>query len=255
MPSSNPRYQNWKMRERVRRRTKDMGKPCGICGKPIDYSLGFMIDPRTGKKRMHPMAFVVDEMLPVSKGGSPIDIDNCQPAHWICNARKGNKTDRRMAVLHLVTGAPCSGKSTYVQQHKSAGDVVLDLDAIAYALGADAPHNAHGAPRTLAVAVKEFAIVAARRRGFVVWVIETDPPPHAMNWYRAQNAIVHHLDPGRAECIERAKADKRCRNTFADIGRYYKDRGGNQEGEPAEPVTAEQGANRALPCELPFADW
>lgn len=58
-------------------------------------------DPRTGKKRMHPMAFVVDEIVPVSRyreGGyeSPaqaaLTFENTQPAHWICNARKGNGT-------------------------------------------------------------------------------------------------------------------------------------------------------------------
>jgi hypothetical protein len=39
---------------------------------------------------MHPMAFVVDEIVPVSKGGDPLDFTNTQPTHWICNARKGD---------------------------------------------------------------------------------------------------------------------------------------------------------------------
>lgn len=38
------------------------------------------------------MSFVVDEILPVSKGGDPLDFANTQPAHWICNARKGDGT-------------------------------------------------------------------------------------------------------------------------------------------------------------------
>lgn len=92
MPSTNPRYLNSKARNQVRSRIKAMGLPCALCGKPIDYSLGFVDDPATGKRRMHPMAFVVDEIVPVSRGGSPIDMENCQPAHWICNARKGDGT-------------------------------------------------------------------------------------------------------------------------------------------------------------------
>lgn len=89
MPSTNPRYYNTTARNQLRQRIKAEGLPCALCGKPIDYDLGFIVDERTGKKRMHPMAFVVDEIIPVSKGGSPIERSNCQPAHWICNARKG----------------------------------------------------------------------------------------------------------------------------------------------------------------------
>ena len=94
MPSNNPRYANPVAREQIRKRIKAQGLPCGICGKPIDYTLGYITDERTGKRRMHPMAYVVDEIVPVSRGGSPIDMENCQPAHWICNARKGNGANR-----------------------------------------------------------------------------------------------------------------------------------------------------------------
>ena len=96
---SNPRYANGAARRAIRDRWKSIGAPCALCGKPIDYSLGFIVDPRTGKKRIHPMAFVVDEIVPVSRyreGGfdSPeqaaLTFSNTQPAHWICNARKGN---------------------------------------------------------------------------------------------------------------------------------------------------------------------
>ena len=38
------------------------------------------------------MSFVVDEIVPVSLGGDPLDFDNTRPAHYICNARRGNGT-------------------------------------------------------------------------------------------------------------------------------------------------------------------
>ena len=88
--ANNPRYANGNARRKLRRRWAAIGAPCALCGRPIDYSLGFVTDPRTGKKRMHPMAFVVDEIVPVSKGGNPLDFANTQPTHWICNARKGD---------------------------------------------------------------------------------------------------------------------------------------------------------------------
>ena len=93
--AANPRYANGARRTALRRRWRAIGAPCALCGRPIDYSLGVITDPRTGKRRAHPMSFVVDEIIPVSKGGDPLDFANTQPAHWICNARKGDGTRRK----------------------------------------------------------------------------------------------------------------------------------------------------------------
>lgn len=101
MPASNPRYANGAARRKLRDRIRAMGEPCWICGKPIDYSLGMVTDVATGKRRPHPMSFVVDEVLPVSKGGSPVDMANCRPAHWICNARRGDGTRPRRQTAPL----------------------------------------------------------------------------------------------------------------------------------------------------------
>ena len=92
--ATNPRNANGAARRRIRARHRAIGAPCALCGKPIDYSLGMVTTP-DGKRRPHPMSFVVDEIVPVSKGGSPIDMENTQAAHWICNARKGNRTNLR----------------------------------------------------------------------------------------------------------------------------------------------------------------
>lgn len=75
------RYANGSRRRRLRARLKAQGLPCAICGGPIDYDL----------PAGDPMSFEVDEIIPVSLGGSPTDPDNVQPAHRICNQRKSNK--------------------------------------------------------------------------------------------------------------------------------------------------------------------
>jgi len=86
----NPRRSNGSARDKLRARWRAIGDPCHICGKPIDYSLGMVTDPRTGRRKPHPMSFVVDEIVPVSQGGDPLDFANTRPAHWICNARRGD---------------------------------------------------------------------------------------------------------------------------------------------------------------------
>ncbi len=92
---SNPRYSNGARRRAIRARWKAIGAPCALCGKPIDYSL----------PAGHPMSFEVDEIIPVSRGGDPLDFSNTQPAHRSCNQRKGAGRKRQ-------SGAQASGLPT-----------------------------------------------------------------------------------------------------------------------------------------------
>lgn len=79
--ATNPRTANGARRRAIRARWRAIGDPCHLCGKPIDYTLGWSID-ESGKRKPHPMSFVVDEIVPVSKGGDPLRWDNTRPAHW-----------------------------------------------------------------------------------------------------------------------------------------------------------------------------
>jgi 5-methylcytosine-specific restriction endonuclease McrA len=38
----------------------------------------------------------IDEIIPVSKGGDPFDLANCQLTHRRCNQRKGNHAYTRL---------------------------------------------------------------------------------------------------------------------------------------------------------------
>lgn len=54
---------------------------CGICGKPVDFSL----------KYPHPLSPCIDHIIPIVRGGHPSDLDNLQLAHWTCNRQKADK--------------------------------------------------------------------------------------------------------------------------------------------------------------------
>lgn len=79
---ANPRRSNGSARTKLRDAVRAEGLPCALCGMPIDYSL----------PAGDPMSYELDEIVPVSKGGSPYERANVQPAHRICNQRKGNAT-------------------------------------------------------------------------------------------------------------------------------------------------------------------
>ena len=76
---SDPRRRNAALRDRLRARMRAQGLPCGICHRAIDYTL----------PAGDPMSYELDERIPVARGGDPYDWDNLQPAHRICNERKG----------------------------------------------------------------------------------------------------------------------------------------------------------------------
>ena len=85
--SSNVRNKNGNARRKLRTWLKAQGRPCWICrafGRPaeIDYSL----------PARHPWSFEVDELVPVSKGGDPLDRNNVDAAHRCCNQWRGNKS-------------------------------------------------------------------------------------------------------------------------------------------------------------------
>ena len=96
MPT-NPRYKNGALRRKHRARFKTMQAPCGICGGrlgPIHYD-----EPSDSK---HPLSFVIDEVIPISKAEqfgysskeeAAQDFSNLQAAHYICNQMKSNKTN------------------------------------------------------------------------------------------------------------------------------------------------------------------
>jgi len=54
---------------------------CGICGRPVDFTLDYL----------HPMAPCIDHIIPIAKGGHPSDLDNLQLAHRMCNRQKSDK--------------------------------------------------------------------------------------------------------------------------------------------------------------------
>ena len=85
--SGNPRASNGNARRKAVAWLRAQGRPCWICqafGRPasIDYSL----------PAGHPGSFEVDELVPVSRGGSPTDHANLAATHRACNEWRSNRS-------------------------------------------------------------------------------------------------------------------------------------------------------------------
>lgn len=112
-------------------------------------------------------------------------------------------------LLTVVTGPPCSGKTTYVAEHRGPDSVVLDLDALAHALGYPEPHldwSDHHPAAEVARGVR-YQLVGQILAGQLVaeiWVIDSAPGDRLRRAYDRVGAAWVHLDPGQRVCLDRA---------------------------------------------------
>lgn len=103
----------------------------------------------------------------------------------------------------LVTGAPCSGKSTHVARHKGPEDVVVDYDALCVALGSPVSHGHPRAIGRLGTVARDAVLRRLSGRGLWgrAWVIATDPDDSL----RALADEEVRMPTSREECIRRAR--------------------------------------------------
>lgn len=125
-------------------------------------------------------------------------------------------------MIHVITGPPCAGKSTYVSEHMKEGDMRVDYDLIATALGSIDSHAAQGVIKQAAFDAREGAIKAALKDPQQEsWIIHTSPSEDHVKAYEKAEAEFIELDPGKDVCLERAEADERPRQTFDGIEKWY----------------------------------
>jgi predicted ABC-type ATPase len=113
-------------------------------------------------------------------------------------------------MLTVVTGPPCSGKTTYVSEHRQPGDVIIDFDALAQAFGADSREY------TPAItAVTQYARGAAIKiaitwhlRGARVWITDCQPSAARRQQYARAGAVHVALAVDPAELHRRIEAER-----------------------------------------------
>ena len=127
-------------------------------------------------------------------------------------------------MIHVITGAPCSGKSTYIKENAKEGDFIIDLDEIAKSLGVpDHDYSSTVKPSTLWEIRKELiADAIASKDEFDSWIVDS-----MFSGTYPEDAEVIHIAIDKETAIERAKADGRPQKTFDGIERYFAEKKGN----------------------------
>lgn len=131
-----------------------------------------------------------------------------------------------MTKVYLVTGAPCSGKSTYVRLNMSKGDLVYDLDELAKALSYGELHNNNPLLIDYALDIRELILnkLEIEQDINAAWIITTNPKHILKANYFIDFEIVE-MSTSEQECLKRLKEDPDGRDekeTKKVIKKYFK---------------------------------
>ncbi|MGJ5826057.1 AAA family ATPase [Streptomyces ossamyceticus] len=113
-------------------------------------------------------------------------------------------------MLYVITGPPAAGKSTWIDAHATARDIVIDLDRITRALTGPGAPTWNQDPVQLRVAHR--ARYAAMHEAFEVrdkvdvYLIHTMPTGKALARYKRLGARIVVVDPGRDIVMARIDA-------------------------------------------------
>lgn len=163
----------------------------------------------------------VDHVIPRAIGGAMYNPTNHQSLCKRCHQRKTaremgltqagrNHTPRTYRVdnrVIVVSGSPCSGKTTYVAQRKQPDDIVFDFDALALAIGAPGDHAqpAHFVPFVCEMRDAFLARLTRKHHAPRVWIITCDP--HLADQLVGAQHV--QINATRDECMSRAVTAKR----------------------------------------------
>lgn len=164
---------------------------------------------------------IIDHKTPLAFGGPDTD-ENCQGLCAIHDAIKTGMEqakDRAVAThpewlerpaceVVIVSGPPCSGKSTYVAEHAKTGDIVIDLDEIAGTIAPSWGRIWNGPLLDQAMRVRNAMLGSLRfaPKSGRAWFIVGAPTYAERQWWFEKVGHSHvFLSPPVSECLRRAE--------------------------------------------------
>jgi hypothetical protein len=186
----------------------------------------------------------VDHIIPVTQGGPWWEPDNLRASCRNCNLgridRKPQDAWKQSPTrIILVVGPPGAGKTTHVKTHAKPGDLIIDYDQIAGALGgelADPNHDPSAAQHIgghmpsgnalhQATMSARNALIRSLRLGKTgvkkAWIISANPQAESMFPYH--EVVV--VDPGRDVVVGQVRNAGRPSNWVGLVDQWYRSRG------------------------------
>lgn len=130
-------------------------------------------------------------------------------SHNEIHARFGGYWARK---VYYIWGSPCSGKSTFVQQNKSAGDLIVDIDLIWQCVTGGEKYDKPDALKANVFMIRDALLEQIKTRAGkwqTAYILTTEPRAAARKRVCDQlGAEQIYIDCTKAEALERLAADK-----------------------------------------------
>lgn len=187
---------------------------CEECGKPFVNAyeiIAHHIQPLT-------LQNVNDYQISLNPANTKLVCGKC---HNMIHSRFGYGMQKK---VYLVTGAPCSGKTTFVQNNKGNSDLIIDIDSIWQCVTGGDRYHKPNALKTNAFAVRDCLLDMAKTRAGNwerCWIIE-GLPVKAQRERKAAlyGAEVIHIDTDKETCLRRLQTDQSRSKVIDEWERY-----------------------------------
>lgn len=207
---------------------------CAHCHKPI--TKGFNPNEKNNRYAMvfHHVIYLTNQN--VNDYSISLNPDNIQILHWHCHneihERFGFGNGGIEKKVYIVTGSPCSGKSSFVRERAERNDLILDIDDIWQAVSGQPRYEKPDSLKPIVFTIRD-EMKELIGRGVGSWrnafVIASLPSPvdraREADRYRAFNVEVVTMEASEGECLDRLNRDPNGRDIKAYakyIHEYYK---------------------------------
>lgn len=209
---------------------------CEHCGQIIVKGFNPKANNNAGAVVFHHKIFLNN--YNVNDASVAINPDNIMIMHWACHnavherfgfSGGNNKPEKK---IYLITGASCSGKTTFCRERLQENDIILDIDDIWQTISGQARYIKPVALKPIVFGVRE-EIKQLISRGAGTWrnayIIESLPSMvdrrREVERYKAHNVEVITMDATKEECMQRLLANPNGRDISAYtnyIDEYYR---------------------------------
>lgn len=216
-------------------RLKEGALYCEHCGKVIVKSFNPNAKNNKGAIVYHHKIYLTNEN--VNDASISINPANIAVLHWQCHNEVHNRFNGTAVAVerkvYIVTGAACSGKTTFVRERMQTGDIVLDIDDLWQTLSGQPRYIKPNALKpvvfNMRLAIKEQIAKGAGswRNAYIIesLPLATDRKREAER-YKAHNTEIITMEASREECLNRLYAMPNGRDVKAYesyINEYFND--------------------------------
>jgi 5-methylcytosine-specific restriction endonuclease McrA len=196
---------------------------CEHCGQPIIKGFNPNANNNAGAIVFHHKIYLNN--YNVNDASVSINPENIAILHWNCHNEihgrfTGGIPEKK---VYLITGAPCSGKTSFVRERIQPNDLILDIDDLWQTISGQPRYTKPNSLKTLVFAVRE-ELKGLIGRGAGTWrnafIVEALPVKmdrqREIERYKAHNVEIITMAATQEVCLQRLYANANGR----DIKQY-----------------------------------